>query len=204
MRTGIVIFLLVLCSTAYAQETHLLAASDTLPHAFMAPAPPHSLVAQDDLATPINLLPPPGQIDWGRFGISSGVLAASIVGLHILQNNSWWANQRQSFHIYDDPIYQANFDKFGHMFGAYYTSHFFNEAFTWSNLDSAQADLLGALCGAMYEFYVEIEDGYAHDWGFSPGDATGDLVGATFFLLRNRIDFLRNFQYKWFYYPSPQ
>jgi hypothetical protein len=54
----------------------------------------------------------------------------------------------------------------------------------------------------MYELYVEIEDGYARDWGFSPGDAKADIAGAAFYILRNRIDFLRNFQYKWFYYPS--
>ena len=69
-------------------------------------------------------------------------------------------------------------------------------------MDSSQATIFGALCGALYEFYVETEDGKAVRWGFSPGDVKADIAGAAFFLLRNRIDFLRNFQYKWFYYPS--
>ncbi len=146
----------------------------------------------------------PLQVDWTKFGIATGILAASAVGLHILQYNSWWAKDRQPFHVYDDPVYKANFDKFGHIFGAYYASHFFKEAYQWSGLDSARSDLIASLSGAIYEFYVEIEDGYGKDWGFSPGDATADILGATFFLLRNRIDFLRNFQYKWFYFPSQQ
>ncbi|MDP4219572.1 MAG: DUF2279 domain-containing protein [Bacteroidota bacterium] len=146
----------------------------------------------------------PQEIDWARFGIATGILAASVTGLHILQNNAWWANQRGPFHIEDDPDYKDNFDKFGHGFGGYYTSHFFYEAYTWTGMDSSQATVLAGICGAMYEFYVEIEDGFAKGWGFSPGDAKADIAGAAFYVLRNRIDFLRNFQYKWFYFPSSQ
>src|SRR5439155_20560555 len=91
-----------------------------------------------------TLAPPPRQeIDWGRVGIATGVLAASITGLHILQNNSWWANDRGPFHIQDDPGYENNFDKFGHAFGGYYTSFFFSEAFAWTGMANAQATLLG-------------------------------------------------------------
>jgi hypothetical protein len=142
------------------------------------------------------------KIDWGRFGIATGVLAASITGLHLLQKSWWPANEFIPFHITDDPEYENNFDKFGHGFGGYYTSFFFKEAFDWSGFDSSQSVLLGGLCGAMYEFYVEIEDGFHRGWGFSPGDAKADIAGATFFVLRNQIDFLRNFQYKWLFYPS--
>ncbi len=157
-----------------------------------------------DTTTKPTVFQPRGQVDWAKFGISTGVLGVSFLGLHILQNNAWWANQRGAFHVVEDPGYKNNFDKFGHTFGAYYTAHFFDEMYTWSGFDTAQSTLLGALSGALYEFYVEIEDGFARDWGFSPGDAKADVLGATFFVLRNRIDFLRNFQYKWLYFPSSQ
>jgi hypothetical protein len=201
MRSAFLIILLLGYSVPLlAQER--LAALDSLPKAI------GSTVTTDGLLQPAEPVPVtrfvPGEINWPRFGIASGILATSIVGLHILQNNAWWANDRRSFHIYDDPIYKANFDKFGHLFAAYSTSYLFDEAFAWSGMDSAQSNLLGALCGATYELYVEIEDGYARDWGFSPGDATADLVGGAFYLLRNRVDFLRNFQYKLIYFPSYQ
>ena len=144
------------------------------------------------------------QIDWGRFWIADGVLASSIILLHIYQLNAWWANQRTTFHVIDDVDYKANFDKFGHTFGAYYAAHFFGEAFNWSGFDSTQSDVLGATCGALWELYIEIEDGFARDWGFSRGDALSDLTGASFYLLRNRIPFMRNFEYKWTYFPSQQ
>jgi hypothetical protein len=141
-------------------------------------------------------------LDWNRVGIAAGGLAVAITGLHIYQLNAWWANQRTGFHVIEDADYQAEFDKFGHTFGAYYSAHFFDEAYTWAGLDSAQSTLLAAFSGALWEFYVEIEDGFARDWGFSRGDAKSDITGATFFLLRNRIPFLRNFEYKWSYFPS--
>jgi len=144
------------------------------------------------------------QIDWGRFWISNGILVAAIGLLHVYQLNAWWANQRVGFHVIDDVDYKANFDKFGHTFGAYYSSHFFDEAFSWSGFDSAQSQTLGATCGALWELYVEIEDGFARDWGFSRGDALSDFIGAGFFLLRNRTPYLRNLEYKWTYFPSQQ
>ena len=174
--------------------------NDNLPSPITQSKPGITVATSDSKPTSFDA--PPQEIDWAKFGIATGVLAASITGLHILQYNSWWANQRGPFHVEDDPGYEHNYDKYGHTFGGYYTSHFFQEAFTWSGMDSSQSTIIGGICGAMYEFYVEIEDGYARDWGFSPGDAKGDILGAGFFILRNRIDFLRNFQYKWFYYPS--
>ncbi len=144
------------------------------------------------------------QIDWGRFWIADGVLVASIGLLHVYQLNAWWKDQRVGFHVIDDVDYKANFDKFGHTYGAYYAAHFFDEAFSWSGFDSAQSNALGATCGALWELYVEIEDGMARDWGFSRGDALSDLTGASFFLLRNRVPYLRNLEYKLCYLPSYQ
>ncbi len=141
-------------------------------------------------------------VKWDRVAISFGSLAAAVGLFHVYQSNAWWKNDRTRFHVIEDPDYQAEFDKFGHTFGAYYSSHFFDEAYTWAGMDSATSTLLAAFSGALWEFYVEIEDGFASQWGFSRGDAKADILGATMFLARNRIPFLRNFQYKWSYFPS--
>jgi hypothetical protein len=175
------------CGSIYAQEKNVESKTDsvtTLPH------PIGQSVYRGDTISASRAL-----------GAGIG-LGAAITALHIYQYNSWWKNQRVPFHVIEDPSYQANFDKAGHIFGAYYSSHFFDEAFTWTGMDSATSTLFGALCGAIWEYYVEIEDGFAASWGFSRGDAKSDLIGATFFLVRNRIPFMRNFNYKWFYIPT--
>lgn len=142
------------------------------------------------------------EVNWARVAIATGGLAAGITGLHIYQSNAWWSNNRAPFHVIEDDQYQAEFDKVGHFFGGYYSSYFFDEAYRWAGLDTAQSAVLGAFSGALWEFYIESEDGFAHDWGFSRGDAKSDILGASFYLLNNRIPFLRDFRVKWFYTPT--
>jgi hypothetical protein len=122
----------------------------------------------------------------------------------MIQYNSWWKDQRGAFHVVNDGDYKANFDKFGHTFGGYFPCFFFDEAYRWSGFSREQAVLLGSLSSIMFEIYVEIEDGFARDWGFSPGDALTDIVGASFYLLRNSVPFIYNFNYKLTYFPSNQ
>jgi hypothetical protein len=143
-------------------------------------------------------------IDWNRFAGATGGLAAAITALHIYQANAWWSDQRTDFHVFDDPDYKDNIDKFGHTFGGYYSAHFFDEAFTWSGFNPLQSAALGATCAALWELYIEVEDGFARDWGFSHGDAIADLTGAGFYFLRKQIPYLDNVKYKWMYWPSKQ
>jgi hypothetical protein len=143
-------------------------------------------------------------IDWYRFAGATGGLAAAVTALHIYQANAWWNNQRTDFHVFDDPDYKDNIDKFGHAFGGYYSAHFFDEAFTWSGFNPLQSAALGATCAALWELYIEVEDGFARDWGFSHGDAIADLTGAAFYFARKNVPYLDNVKYKWMYWPSKQ
>lgn len=146
----------------------------------------------------------PQEISWTRFSIATGTLAAAITGLHIYQANAWWNDQRTDFHVFDDPTYKDQFDKWGHAFGGYYSAHFFDEAFAWSGFSPLQSAALGATCAALWELYIEIEDGFARDWGFSHGDAIADLIGAGAYFATKQIPYLDNIKYKWFYWPSKQ
>ncbi len=167
----------------------------------LAQSLPQSLPQRSD-SSDTTMPPFKSGLQWDRIAIATGGLAAAIGGFHIYQANAWWSNDRTRFHVIEDPDYQADFDKFGHTFGAYYGSHFFDEAFLWSGMDSAQATVFGAFAGALWEFYVEIEDGFAYQWGFSRGDAKSDILGATVYLATKRIPFLRNVSYKIMYFPS--
>jgi hypothetical protein len=142
------------------------------------------------------------QVNWSRVAVTTGSLTAAIAGLHIYQSNAWWDNNRAPFHVFEDADYQADYDKVGHMFGSYYSSFFFDQAYLWAGMDSVQATTFGALSGALWEYYVEIEDGFAQAWGFSRGDAKSDITGAAFYLANQRVPFLRDFRYKWFYFPT--
>ena len=50
--------------------------------------------------------------------------------------------------------------------------------------------------------YVEIEDGYGANWGFSPGDAIADVVGASYYLGQYYFPVLKHIQPRVSYWPT--
>ena len=58
--------------------------------------------------------------------------------------------------------------------------------------------------GALFELYIEFEDGFAQDWGFSPGDAYADILGAAWPVAQYYVEPLRHIQPKYSYFPSPR
>jgi hypothetical protein len=49
---------------------------------------------------------------------------------------------------------------------------------------------------------IEIEDGFATDWGFSPGDEMANILGALYPVGQYYWKPLRSFNFKWSYFPS--
>jgi hypothetical protein len=183
---------------AHAQMAHALPEDTASIPAFTRPA-------QDaDTTQALQSAAQPQQISWNRFGVAGGSLLAAGVALHIYQANAWWKDNRTAFHVIDDNEYKGNFDKFGHTFGGYYSCYFFDEAFSWSGMDSTQSAALGSALGALWETYIEIEDGFGGSWGFSRGDFRSDLMGAAFYFIRSQVKPLQTLKYKWSYFPSVQ
>ncbi|PID59531.1 MAG: hypothetical protein CR986_05710 [Ignavibacteriae bacterium] len=147
-------------------------------------------------------------------GITLGY-SASIYKITNYYKNTWWKTDSnyiydKSFNVVSDNQYALNIDKFGHAFGSAVISHFLSAGFEASNFEEETAVWLGAIGGFGMQLYVEIQDGYSPKdkltgkpkWGFSPGDAIADLLGASYFVARYYYPFLNNFQMRVSYYPS--
>ncbi|HET7152883.1 MAG TPA: DUF2279 domain-containing protein [Candidatus Kapabacteria bacterium] len=134
--------------------------------------------------------------------ITSAVYAGGFIALHIYESNAWWSTDRAAFHFEEDWPENLQNDKFGHFFGAYYMSYFSREALLQCGLSDEASHDYGALMGGLYQFYVETNDGYSKSWGFSPTDASADLLGAAYFFAQYHIPVLQNFHEKWSYWPS--
>lgn len=134
--------------------------------------------------------------------IVGSALAATVIGLHINQQNAWWSGQRRSFHFVEDWQSALQVDKMGHSYGAYIMSYAFSEALIASGFSWDDATIIGAALGLADQTYIETEDGFASDWGFSPTDFYSDAFGSIFFLAQHYVPFLQNFTPKWQYVPS--
>jgi len=134
--------------------------------------------------------------------VVGGIFAATVVALHINQANAWWKGQRRSFHFVEDWQSALQVDKCGHAFGSYMMSYGTSEALMTSGFSWDDATLYGSIIGLCYQTYVESEDGFATDWGFSPSDWYADAMGAIFFLAQHHVPFLQNITPKWQFAPS--
>lgn len=131
--------------------------------------------------------------------------------------NTWWKSDSNyindgSFNVVQDNTYARNIDKIGHAYGAALISHFISAGLEASNFDEEKAVWVGGLSGLAMQLYVEIQDGYAPidkitqkpKWGFSPGDAISDVLGASYFVARYYFPVLNNFQLRASYFPSKE
>lgn len=129
--------------------------------------------------------------------------------------NTWWKEDTSyfydgSFHIVNDSKYALGIDKIGHAYGAEVISHFFAAGMLATNLNEELSVWLGAAGGFGMQIFTEIQDGFAPidketgepKWGFSPGDAIADFLGASFFVAKYYYPYLKNFQLRASYWPS--
>jgi hypothetical protein len=141
------------------------------------------------------------EIDPLRFGIFAGALTSFLTYQHIYQVNTIWS-EKSDFRFIEDGNYALYSDKIGHFYGAYFSGYTYTEMLMWSGFSKETATLTGAIMGVAYSTYVEVMDGYAADWGFSPSDFYSDLGGFGFLLLQHYVPWFQNITPKFMYIPA--
>lgn len=134
-------------------------------------------------------------------GIGAVYLGTGIE-INIYQHNAWWSSDRTSFHLQNDWVYALWLDKVGHFYAATLLAHTFSAGLEAGNVSLEQSAIYGSVLGMAFQLYVEVEDGFGAQWGFSPGDAYSDVLGSGYALAQYYYPFLKNFQFKFSYYPS--
>lgn len=132
----------------------------------------------------------------------ASVTGASIAVVHKHQTKAWWQEKRTNFHFQNDWEYALWIDKFGHWWGATAIQHLFSSSLRWSNFSYETSNILGSLFALSYQLYVETYDGFAPNWGFSPGDALFDFGGAVYPIFQYYYPFFKNINLKMSYFPS--
>ena len=139
-----------------------------------------------------------------RLAIISTATVGTLIGVHFYQQNAWWQGPRAPFRFENDWKYALNIDKFGHTYGAYIESKLFKHLTSWVGFNEHASTFYGSVFGLAFQLYVEVEDGYHKEYGFSPGDAFADILGATIPLLQEAVPGMNNFGLKFSYFPSRQ
>ena len=144
-----------------------------------------------------------GSINPTRLAIVGGALIGGMAAIHIYQSNGWWKDNRRSFHFQEDLKYGLWVDKVGHFYGATALSFVFRKSFEWANMPEEKALFWGSGAAALFQTYVEMEDGFS-TWGFDRVDFAFDIAGAAWPIAKYYSPFLQNFDFKFSYHPSPE
>jgi len=147
----------------------------------------------DPLATEINY-PLLGGIGVGLLGTAYGV--------QLYQQNAWWKNERSKFRIINDWQYALWIDKIGHFYGTGLIAHVFSAGLEGANVQAEQNVWYSSVLALSFQLFVEVQDGFGPQWGFSPGDAGSDVLGAAFPIFQYYYPYLNNFKFKFSYYPA--
>lgn len=137
-----------------------------------------------------------------RFAIVSGSVALTMVGIHIYQANGWWKDNRSPFHFQEDLKYGRSVDKLGHFYGGTVAAFLLRKSYRWAGLSEESSLYWGSAGSLLFQTYVEIEDGFSK-WGFDRVDFAADVAGAAWPIAQYHFPFLRNFDFKFSYVPSP-
>jgi hypothetical protein len=137
-----------------------------------------------------------------RLAIVCAGTGALIVGAHLQNYDSWWKGSRGPFHLSVDDAYPLGADKCGHFLFSYYAADAVGRSFAWSGVEPERAMMYGGLAAFAFQTYVEVEDGFHPEIGFSLGDLAADAFGAVLPELQSRSSFLNAISPKWSANPS--
>ncbi len=140
-------------------------------------------------------------IPW-RLGLVAGGTSTLIVAAHVQSYNSWWKGERGAFRLSVDDAPSLGADKCGHFLFSYYASDVVGNSLSWSGVERNKSLLLGGLVSFAFQLYVEVEDGFHPELGFSAGDAVANGMGAIFPLLQEKHSFFKSLSPKWSFNAS--
>ena len=140
-------------------------------------------------------------IPW-RLALVAGGATGLIVTAHLQNYNSWWKGERGAFHLSVDDAPALGADKCGHFLFSYYAADVVSRSLSWSGIGRRDAFLYGGLVSFAFQLYVEVEDGFHPELGFSAGDAIADGMGAIFPQLQEKHGFFRALSPKWSFNAS--
>lgn len=114
----------------------------------------------------------------GIFAGQSVLYLGSIYGL----SKAWYNNSLTRFTIKDDSHEWLQMDKMGHVYTSYQIARHTAALYQKTGISKKQMLIYGAISGIIFQTPIEILDGFAPDYGFSPGDMAANIVGSAIYL----------------------
>jgi hypothetical protein len=133
-----------------------------------------------------------------------GTLAVQQAASFYIQYKWWWKGDYHSFNFEPDGFinnYALGVDKLGHFYTSYVYFHLLSETFRWAHFSDNSRVIVSTALPLAWAISIEIGDGFS-SYGYSWEDLTANSLGIAYGLLQDRVPYMRNFKFKFSYYPS--
>jgi hypothetical protein len=128
---------------------------------------------------PYPFLKPDTTLNKTKLGVVVGSKVAVFGSALLLLNHYWYKNYpRSRFHFFDDGKEWLQMDKTGHIYGAYFASHYAVGLYKWAGMPRRKAIWIGGTTGTVLLSSIEILDGFSKEWGFSWWDFGFNAIGS--------------------------
>jgi hypothetical protein len=142
------------------------------------------------------------KIDYKILAAMGTAFIGTGLAVHFYQQNAWWSTKRTKFHFQNDWAYALWIDKIGHFYGALFIQHALSAGLEAANIQSKESTIYGSIGSLAFQTFIEIEDGFGPEWGFSPGDFYSDFLGTAYPVAQYYFPYLSNFQFRFSYIPK--
>jgi predicted lipoprotein DUF2279 len=150
----------------------------------------------------IPLLKKESKVNPVKMAILGGMAAGVFTAMHIYYSNTWWKDSKHYFKFAQDGFYARNMDKASHIYTANVITEGVAMGFEWTGVKPMNALIYGAITSLAYETYIEINDGFAPNWGFDWVDMGSNLFGVMYPFLQRAVPAFQDINFKWSFKPD--
>jgi len=136
-----------------------------------------------------------------------GTIAWS-AGAVFMEFQWWWRDdyiyKQHSFRVKSDGYFfnsSYGVDKLGHLYSSYLIFGLTYDFMKWADIDDNTALWTAVAVPASHALAIEFADGFSK-YAFNVSDLYFNSTGILYGALQVKYPYLRNFNYKWSYYPS--
>jgi len=131
----------------------------------------------------------------------STVLAGSLVGAYVV----WWKDDFGPFRFYSGDWFNDTglngIDKVGHFYTSYLFYHLQKDLLLWGGHSEEFAFWTSTILTFGFALIVEVGDAFS-PYGFDYQDLILNSGGLGYGILQDKVDFFKNFDFKWSYIPK--
>ncbi|MBT8230367.1 MAG: YfiM family protein, partial [Bacteroidia bacterium] len=127
-----------------------------------------------------------------------GLYSAASTGLYF----AWYKQyDQEAFHFFNDWGEWNNMDKAGHSYATYTQALLLHKGAQWAGYENQKALNMSVLGALIFQNTFEIMDGFSRGWGFSLGDFTANIFGASSFYFQQKYWGEQKVKFKFSYAP---